>query len=432
MLTRVKIIGYKSLRNIEIDFPGMALIFGPNAAGKSNLFDALGLLSRLTTANANLKEAFKMHRGNPVEAFSFGAGGLEELLTRGSARFTIEVDISLSSSVIDFVEAEIRQMRSGMNDEQNREKRIFEKRLRYRLTVEILTDSGHLRVLDEYLAAIGKDDKQKNSRRPFIEKICDKEPNRIRLRMEGQSHPTDYEMGLDYTLVSRPLYAPHYPHITAFREELSRWRFYYLSPEAMRSEAPLKQVETLDYMGADLAAYFNSLKASNEKQFSALNRALHAILPQIEKLDVERSPDGLLRLKVHENGITYSARVVSEGTLRLLGLLAITNPMIPASLIGYEEPENGVHPRRLNLIAKLLTNSQDEQTQFIINSHSPVLPDYFDDSSLIICKKEQGQTVFESFQSYGPVFKSGDVSEALDNEEPALMATKLVRGDHGG
>ncbi|AGY56942.1 AAA family ATPase [Gloeobacter kilaueensis] len=432
MIRRVKITGYKSLRDVEINpLPQITLIFGPNAAGKSNLFDALGLLSRTAGANATLKDAFRAHRGTPLEAFSFDETGLEGLLKKKSAQFTIEVDVSLSDSVISLVEAEIKQMRSGLTEEHSKERRIVEKLLRYRLTVEILTDSGHLRVLDEYLAAVSRTGERKKSRNPFIESVYEKEPGRIRLRMEGQSHPTDYEMGLDYTLVSRPLYVPHYPHITAFREELKRWRFYYLSPEAMRAEAPLKQVEVLDYMGEDLAPYFNSLKATNEKQFNTLVKTFRTILPQIEKLDIERSADGLLRLTVQENGIHYSARVVSEGTLRLLGLLAITNPMTPASVVGYEEPENGVHPRRLALIARLLIGAGQRDTQFIVNSHSPVLPEYFDDINLIMCRRLSGQTVFEPFDSLGNLYRKEDIEKALE-DEPLPLSSRLVRGDYGG
>jgi predicted ATPase len=196
-------------------------------------------------------------------------------------------------------------------------------------------------------------------------------------------------------------------------------------------EAPLKKVEALDYMGEDLAPYFNSLKSKNEKQFDTLVHTFRAILPQIEKLDVERSADGLLRLTVQENGIHYSARVVSEGTLRLLGLLAIANPMMPASVVGYEEPENGVHPRRLQLIAKLLVHAAQRDTQFIVNSHSPVLPEYFDESSLIICRRSNSQTTFEPFETYGTLFKKDNIEKALE-EEALPLSTRLLRGDYGG
>ena len=45
MIKRLRVIGYKSLKDIEIFFEPLSVILGPNAAGKSNLMDALKLVS---------------------------------------------------------------------------------------------------------------------------------------------------------------------------------------------------------------------------------------------------------------------------------------------------------------------------------------------------------------------------------------------------
>ena len=44
MIKRLKVTGYKSLNDVEIHFQPLSVIFGPNAAGKSNILDALNLL----------------------------------------------------------------------------------------------------------------------------------------------------------------------------------------------------------------------------------------------------------------------------------------------------------------------------------------------------------------------------------------------------
>ena len=54
--------------------------------------------------------------------------------------------------------------------------------------------------------------------------------------MEGQAHPMYYDLGLDHAMLSMALYEPHYPHITAFRQELSTWRFYYFEPRTLMRE----------------------------------------------------------------------------------------------------------------------------------------------------------------------------------------------------
>ena len=44
MLKRVKIQGYKSLEDVEVQLQPLSVFFGPNASGKSNFLDALQLL----------------------------------------------------------------------------------------------------------------------------------------------------------------------------------------------------------------------------------------------------------------------------------------------------------------------------------------------------------------------------------------------------
>jgi len=56
MITKIEIHGFKSFHNFEMVFTPLTIVAGANASGKSNLFDALKLLSRL--AETDLKTAF--------------------------------------------------------------------------------------------------------------------------------------------------------------------------------------------------------------------------------------------------------------------------------------------------------------------------------------------------------------------------------------
>jgi len=50
VLKKLIVKGFKSLENVAVEFPRMAVLFGPNAAGKSNLLDAVQALSRIATS----------------------------------------------------------------------------------------------------------------------------------------------------------------------------------------------------------------------------------------------------------------------------------------------------------------------------------------------------------------------------------------------
>src|SRR5260370_35335126 len=111
MIRRVKVQGYKSLRNLEVHLQPLSVLFGPNATGKSNFLDCLQLLSRIATQRT-VKEAFETpYRGKPLESFSFGPGGIEGLLGQDSASFSIEVDVELSPAVCSRVERAMKEIR---------------------------------------------------------------------------------------------------------------------------------------------------------------------------------------------------------------------------------------------------------------------------------------------------------------------------------
>ena len=432
MIRRVRIEGYKSLQSVELELRPLTLIVGPNAAGKSNLFDALRLLSRIV-ASRSLQEAFADHRGDPLEAFSYSEGGLEALLQKETARFTIEVDVELSQEVKARTEQLIERYVSPPNETANRQRSksrsVRESLLRYRISISISPKTGVLRVEDEELRVLRetRDGRLRPNKRPkpFIEKVG----NRLHLRREGQARPLEYEVGLSYAIASQPLHPPHYPHVIALREELTSWQFYYLEPRLMREESPLKEAHTITPFGGDLAAFYWTLQRTRPRQFHNLEKALQNVIPTIEGIQVEVTNEGRLRLKVKEDGIEHSAKVVSEGTLRLLALIAILSPTNPASVVGFEEPENGVHPTRLRHIARLLQYAS-EKRQIIVNTHSALLPDYFDSEGvgIIQCFKKEGRTHFRALPLAEGVFRGSEVEKAL---EETLPSERILRGDWG-
>ena len=148
MLKRIHIKGYKSLVDVEVQLQPLSVLFGPNAAGKSNFLDALQLVSRIPTSRT-LKEAFEPpYRGKPLESFTFGPGGLNDLIQQDVASFSVEVDVELAPNVISDVDRQIREMRKGKatdSDKGNKSKTpasVREKNLRYRIEVEILPGGG--------------------------------------------------------------------------------------------------------------------------------------------------------------------------------------------------------------------------------------------------------------------------------------------------
>ena len=437
MLKRIKIQGYKSLMDLELNLKPLSVFVGPNASGKSNFIDALQLLSRMATCQT-LEDAFEPpYRGHPLESFTFGDEGIKSLLEKEKVSFSIEVDVQLSTAVIESVNQRIQEIReTAKRDTQNVDNSVSrqslpvrEKYLRYRIEIEMFPKLGILQVADEYLAALSADGKPKQNRKAFLERIR----NRLHLRMEGQSHPLYYERYLDFSILSRSHYPPHYPHLTAMQEELANWLTFYLEPrEQMRLPNPVKAVHDIGPMGEDLAAFLNTLQARNKRQFESVEKSLHTMIPSITGIDVSVNELGEVELDLCEGEKRISARVLSEGTLRILGILALVGAKEPPTLIGFEEPENGIHPRRIRRIAQFLeTRMILEDIQFVVTTHSFLLPDLIPPESLYVCRKVNGNTEIEPFNMMhvGPLWKKSDIEVALDDEDALSPSERILRGD---
>ena len=434
MLNRIHIKGYKSLQDVEVKLSPLTLLFGPNAAGKSNFLDSLQLLSKMATSQT-LTEAFDPpYRGKPLESFTLGEGGLQGLMEQEQLSFSIEADLHLSDAVVEAVNRQIQEMRRPRGDGRsptpvNTPARVRERNLRYKLEVEMVPRSGFLRVTDEFLAALNSRGEPTRSRKPFIEGVGEE----IHLRLEGQGHPTHYDRYLDHTILSMPHYPPHYPHLVAARREMESWLFFYFEPrERMRAANAIKEVRHIGLMGEELAAYLNTLRATEPRQFEAVEKALHTLLPNIDGIDIEVSDLGEVELRLRENDVAIPSRVVSEGTLRLVGLLALNGAGVAPSLVGFEEPENGVHPQRIQLIAEFLnTRRRIGVTQYIVTSHSPILPDSIPDDSLFVVQRKGQCTQIYPYADWGPLWRRQSIDNALEDpeEERLPVSQRILRGD---
>ena len=407
MLRRIKAVGFKSLGNVDIELPRMTVLFGPNAAGKSNLLDAVQALSRIGTSRTVSDALSEPIRGYPIEAFAFPAGGLAALLSQQSAELSLEAELEIGRD-----------------------------RFRYRVVVEIQPGSGSLAVRDEYLAALGKRGDPKGN--PSIERV----DNQLRVRRKSKpAHPRQEPVGLNHSLLSDPrLSGVEYRAIERCRNEISGWRTYYLDPRsAMRSARPPADVRDIGLLGEDIAPFLYRLQAENPKHFQAAQRTLRSLVPSVEELSVDLDKRrGTLDIQVRQSGIDFSSRIVSEGTLRVLALCAIAVNPWSGSLLAFEEPENGVHPRRLELIAQLLSSLAIERgKQLIVTTHSPLFCDAVlkqartraKEISLFNVRHTLKGTAVSPFDVTGPLFKDREIARALTSgTEDGLFEGLMVRG----
>ncbi|MFL6231690.1 MAG: AAA family ATPase [Thermoanaerobaculia bacterium] len=411
MLTRLRVQGFKSLHDVDIELAPLVVLMGPNAAGKSNLLEALLLLSRLATEQT-LTAAFEPPlRGYPLEAFSLPEKGLEGLLQQERADLSLEAEVQLA----------------------RREP------LLYRVGVQTQPKTGALEISDEYLVRLKRDKTPKQ--KPRIERSGES----LIVRQLGESgHPRHEPLGLNHTLVSnRQFTGEHrYPDFDRLRGELSAWQTYYLDPRvSMREPQPPREVTDIGPRGEWIAPFLYRLKESEtyRKHFLAIGRALRSAIPTVEDLDVDLDPRrGILDILITQDGTPYSSRVVSEGTLRVLALCCLAGNPWPGELIAFEEPENGVHPRRIEVVADLLGSIAERgQSQVVVTTHSPTLIAAMlqramavpDQVKLFRCAQRGRETNVQELVPMGPLFDDEEVRASLTGpEDNALVEAMLLRG----
>lgn len=395
MLKSVKISGFKSLDHLEVELPRFAVLFGPNATGKSNFIDALQLLSRLTSEKT-IAQALEPMRGYPIEQFTFPVGGLPELFKKSKADISIEADILPAN---------------------------FDP-LRYRVDLRTEPEKGDITVSDEYLVRLSHRTYEPKGMAARIEKDGDHLAIR---RLNEAGHPRQEQIGLSYTLLSDKRFSGEklYRDFDKARDELNSWRIYYLDPRnAMRKPASPKEVQDIGLSGEDLAPFLYRLKWHKEK-FRAVVRTLSMAIPSIEEVLVELNEKrGELDIQIIQEGTPYSSRIVSEGTLRVLALCALAHNPWPGTLIAFEEPENGVHPKRLELVINLLSSialDEDSNRQVIVTTHSPVFVSLAsrlqkekpEKVGLFVCRGEDSKSIIEPFEHSGELFGDSEIMDAL-------------------
>ena len=414
MLTRIRIKSFKSIEDASVELPRLTVLFGPNASGKSNFIEALQCLSRLVTKKTIDDALNEPIRGNPQEYLRFPPGGLAELFRMEKRTFELEADISpkfisTDGQIPDFI---------------------------YRIKIGIIPKSGKISVDDEYLQHYTKKGRLSHHA-PKIEK----KGNQFVIRTSGAGGSRRFEdIGQIKTIASDRFYSGKlYRTFDYLRQEMSEWKTYYLDPrESMRLAIGPKEVDDIGYSGGNIAPFLNRVNIDKNNYFKAIERKIRTIIPSIDSIKVElNEKPGQLDIIINQDGISFSSRIVSEGTLRILALCAITMNPWSSSLVAFEEPENGVHPRRLELITNLLTSlALDMKKQVIITTHSPTFckqiinkkRQFKDDIALIIVTRRQGSTVFRDFNPL-PLLEDEDVKKALTSEsEDGFIEDMIMRG----
>ncbi|HBL31105.1 MAG TPA: chromosome segregation protein SMC [Acidobacteria bacterium] len=332
MIQTLQIKGFRSLRDVSWEPGKLNVLIGPNGSGKSNLLRALSLLQR--SAQGGLSEAILRQ------------GGIGALLWDGQ-----EQEMSWSITEKTEMAYELRLRRLGATSA-------------YRVEDELLADFFGSAILNKFL-----------ERRPGHAATFDDDERMLNAN-EG-SVPDDESL---LSLIAGPFAKPA---ILAFRDRCASWGIYHdlhVDPNApLRQPAVARLEKRVAPDGQNLIPVLHTLYTSSRDFKNDVDQAMQAAFGEdFEDLTFPPAADQRVQMRLRWRSLksAQSAADLSDGTIRFLLLLAILANPEPESLIAIDEPEAGLHPGMLPIVAEFAREAA-RKSQVILTTHSPQFLDAF-------------------------------------------------------
>lgn len=331
-LDHVTITGFKSIASIEeLALRPINILIGPNGSGKSNFIGMFSFLHAI--------------REGRLQEYVTSSGGAEKLLHFGS-KTTTEILFHLSFA------GKVNQYELKLSTTQD--------------------DSLFPKEETAYYW-------NKIYPRPYSTAL----PSRQRRLEAGISNPE-----LDGTA-------------SWVRDRLGGWRLYHVhdtsSSSPMRKTARVNDNQFLRSDGSNLAAFLYFLSEKHRDSYGLIQRTIQRVAPFFSDFRLEPlrlKPDDIKLEWRHKTSDQYfDASSLSDGTLRfiVLATLFLQPESYRPSAILVDEPELGLHPYAIGMLASLIKQASLE-TQVIVSTQSSLLLDHFQPEDVLVANRVEGRT----------------------------------------
>lgn len=344
-LTNILSFGDKTT---TIDLKPLNILIGHNGSGKSNLIECIGLLQ---AAPDNIAKAFRE------------GGGISDWLWKGAPK----IPEAMIEAVIGYP--------------------LGQKDLRHKM---VFTATNYrFEMLDERI----EDESPKPGHDLPLFYFCYQREHPLALVNDEPRLLKKEDISPELSIISQLKSLALFPQITWLGEALKSIRIY--RDWSIGRYAPIRQaqkpdmpIDFLEESLSNLGLVLNNLRLVPEARKKLLN-SLRDIYPGVEDFDVSIQAN-TVQVVIHEEHFSIPASRLSDGTLRFLCLLAILCHPNPPPLICIEEPELGLHPDMIHIIADLLRDAST-RTQLIVTTHSDLLVEEFsDEPECVLTFEKQG------------------------------------------
>lgn len=331
----VTIEGFRSLKNIQhLELPQLTVLIGANGAGKSTLIRFFEMLSWMLKAK-NLQE-FVLRHGGGDDQFFMGA--------RKTPRIHVELCLDTDK---------------GQND--------------YRFDLTHISAGDSVMVMNEAYRYSAHDIPTK-AKWTEIEGVG-KESNLLEKKSKTAQ-----------TIVNLLRQCSTYQfHDTSFNAAIhNRWDV----TESFRLRSD----------GGNLAAVLLDLRTTDRKRYELIVKQIVRVLPTFKDFVLEAEAGKvLLRWVGRQTDKVFGSHLTSDGSLRLFCLLTLLNlpPERLPDVMFFDEPELGLHPHAITLVAEMFKRLSKKR-QIFIATQSPYLVDCFELENIIVANASNGETVLRN------------------------------------
>lgn len=387
-LKSVSIQHYKSLAEVEIaDLKPLTLLVGTNAVGKSNIVDALKFIRDI--AVDGLDHAMSTR------------GGIGIIRQYSPTR---PFQISIKVNFIQLFD----------NEEQHDGS--------YEITISSLK-GGNYRV--EHESATWWDEHPNLNENDewvhgdIIQSTFSRNVSG-ELRITGDSSETQFPQ--DVAVLGSRMY-----HIHLLSSFFSRFRFSTIFPNTLREPSRPDTDRALKESGQNWASVLKALKKTPAGRLSLerIKETMQVVMPALRDVAV-KSVGGYLvpQFRVQDNDDSnahdFDPVQLSDGTLRIFGILLALYQTPPPPFLALEEPEQTVHPAILATLAEAF-REVSEHTQIFVTSHSPHFVDFFQPEEIRVVSMEKGKTLVSPIRRA----QMESIKERLISLEELMMSEGL-------
>jgi predicted ATPase len=356
MLRSLKLENWKSFgtsRNV-LDLAPLTLLVGPNASGKSNALDALRFLQGCAL-DFPLSDVLRGRYEGQREVWPAIRGAIVEAAHSGTDSFALSTEWVYG------------------DDDALVDSDVLAHRVRASCPGDVFVEEEKLDENGVYLY---------DTHAPSLRGATGRGPGgalRTSLRASGKGNsPTatyeSHRLVLGQLEPGGRVASPVIEGARRLRAWLREATFLDIRPSLMRDLKP-ENGGHLGTSGENVSSVLYALRESSRLDdiVGWLQELCDADITGIEFDRTERLREVMLLL-VEKGGRRISARSASDGTLRFLGevVALLTSPK--GSLVVLEEPDVGLHPSRIRLLAELLEYvARERGVQVVATTHSPTL-----------------------------------------------------------